>query len=70
MMNYTITLPANYDMKGVRERVARLGPIYDTFEHLGFKAFLMTEAGVDGNKENSYAPFYVWQSEQGILPPI
>lgn len=65
-MNYSITLPADYDMTIVRERVARLGPTMDTYEHLAFKAFLMTEAGKDGNTENRYAPFYLWHSEQGI----
>lgn len=65
-MNYTITVPADYDMRILRDRIARLGPQYDTLNHLVFKAFLITEAGVDGNPENSYAPFYVWQSEQGM----
>ncbi len=56
-MQYAITLPADYDMNIVRERVARLGPTMDAYEHLSFKAFLITEAGKDGNHENRYAPF-------------
>lgn len=66
-MQYSISLPADYDMDSIRDRVAKRGPMYDTLEHLGFKAFLITEKGKDGNKENSYAPFYIWQAEQGML---
>ena len=49
-MNYTITVPADYDMRILRDRIARLGPQYDTLNHLVFKAFLITEARVDGNQ--------------------
>lgn len=65
-MHYAITLPADYDMNIVRERVIRLGPTMDTYEHLGFKAYLISEVGKDGNNENSYAPFYLWHSELGM----
>lgn len=44
-MQYSISLPADYEMKIIRDRVARRGPMYDTLEHLGFKAFLITEKG-------------------------
>ena len=66
-MQYSISLSADYDMESIRDRVARRGPTYDTLEHLGCKAFLITEKGKDGNRENSYAPFYVWQAPQGML---
>lgn len=66
-MQYSISLPADYDMNSIRDRVAKRGPTYDTLEHLGFKAFLITEKGKNGNQEHSYAPFYVWQAEQGML---
>jgi uncharacterized protein DUF4865 len=64
---YSISLPADYDMDSIRDRVAKRGSTYDTLEHLGFKAFLITEKGKNDNQENSYAPFYVWQAEQGML---
>ena len=64
-MQYSISLPADYDMNSIRDRVAKRGPTYDRHEHLGFKAFLITEKGKGGNQEHSYAPFYVWQAEQG-----
>ncbi len=66
-MQYSISLPADYEMDSIRDRVAERGSTYDTLEHLGFKAFLITEKWKNGNKENSYAPFYVWQAEQGML---
>src|SRR5579884_1167012 len=64
---YSITLPADYDMGIIRRRVAERSAPYDTLEHLGLKAFLITEKGVYDSNENSYAPFYVWQSEQGMF---
>jgi len=65
-MNYGVTLPADYDMHIIRDRVARLGSAMDHYEHLIFKAYLMSEAGKDGNLENRYAPFYLWQSDAGM----
>lgn len=66
-MQYSISLPADYEMSSIRDRVARLGPAYDTLKNLGFKAFLITEKGKNGNREKSSAPFYVWQAQQGML---
>lgn len=64
---YSIALPADYDMGIVRERVATRGSALDALPHLGFKAYLIAEKGKYGSKENLYAPFYVWRSEEGML---
>ncbi|WP_127355903.1 DUF4865 family protein [Actinacidiphila soli] len=45
-MQYELTLPADYDMKIIRERVARTGRMMDDYEGLGFKAFVIRERGV------------------------
>jgi len=66
-MQYSFTLPRDYDMSIIRERVAQKGAGADGLPHLGFKAFLMAEAGKNGSQENLYAPFYLWNSEQGML---
>ena len=66
-MQYSLTLPRDYDMGIVRHRVATRGGSFDHTEHLGFKAFLIAEAEASGGKENLYAPFYLWNSEQGML---
>ena len=66
-MHYSFPLPADYDMNIIRRRIATRGPAFDTFPHLGFKAFMIAEKGVYGSQENSYSPFYLWQSEQGML---
>lgn len=65
-MQYAFTLPADYDMDIIRARVSTKCVTYDRLPHLGFKAFLITEQGKDGNHENSYAPFYLWQEPQGM----
>jgi hypothetical protein len=65
-MQYELTLPADYDMKIIRERVARNGHMMDDYEGLGFKAFVMRERGVDGSDVNQYAPFYLWDDTGGM----
>lgn len=65
-MNYRITLPADYDMQIIRDRVATRGHLLDTFAGLGQKAYLMRERGVDGSPINEYAPFYLWHTAEGM----
>ncbi|MEV4347157.1 DUF4865 family protein [Actinoplanes sp. NPDC049596] len=60
LMQYEITLPADYDMQIIRNRVAVGGPRLDNYPGLGVKAFLIRERGVDGATSNQYAPFYLW----------
>lgn len=65
-MQYEITLPADYDMGIIRERVARKGHLLDTFPGLGLKAYLIRERGVDNSPINQYAPFYLWATIDGM----
>lgn len=65
-MHYAITLPADYDMRVIRERIASKGPLLDTFPGLGLKAYLIRERGVRGSPINQYAPFYLWASTRGM----
>ncbi|WP_239101551.1 DUF4865 family protein [Microbispora amethystogenes] len=59
-MQYDITLPADYDMTVIRERVATRGHALDDRAGLGLKAYLIRERGVAGSPVNQYAPFYLW----------
>ncbi|MDT0452218.1 DUF4865 family protein [Streptomyces hesseae] len=59
-MQYEITLPADYDMTVIRERVATRGHALDDRAGLGLKAYVIRERGVDGSPVNQYAPFYLW----------
>ncbi|MGC5567326.1 DUF4865 family protein [Streptomyces sp. FR-108] len=65
-MQYEITLPADYDMGVVRDRVARSGHLLDDWDGLGLKAYLVRERGVDGSPVNQYAPFYLWDTPEGM----
>jgi hypothetical protein len=65
-MNYRITLPADYDMRIIRERVAGRGHLLDAFPGLRLKAYLIKERGTDGSPVNQYAPFYLWNTPQGM----
>ena len=65
-MQYEITLPTDYDMKIIRERVAKRGHLLDTFPGLGLKAYLIRERGVDNSPVNQYAPFYLWATIDGM----
>lgn len=62
MMQYPITLPADYDMQIIRHRVATKGAALDGRNGLGFKAYAIRERGVDESPVNLYAPFYLWTS--------
>jgi hypothetical protein len=64
-MQYQITLPADYDMDVIRQRVARTGHLLDHYPGLGLKAFLVREKGTDGSPVNQYAPFYLWHDTAG-----
>ncbi|MFD7320480.1 DUF4865 family protein [Streptomyces sp. NPDC059875] len=64
-MQYEITLPADYDMGIIRERVATKGHLLDDFPGLGLKAYLVRERA-DGSPVNQYAPFYLWTTPEGM----
>ncbi|MEV7281274.1 DUF4865 family protein [Streptomyces sp. NPDC093111] len=64
-MQYAVTLPADYDMGIIRERVATRGHLLDDFPGLGLKAYLMRERA-DGSPVNQYAPFYLWAAPEGM----
>ncbi|MGP3974904.1 DUF4865 family protein [Streptomyces sp. 8N114] len=57
---YEITLPADYDMKVIRKRVADGGHVLDDRAGLALKAYVIRERGLDGSPVNQYAPFYLW----------
>ncbi|WP_367039278.1 DUF4865 family protein [Streptomyces sp. Je 1-332] len=65
-MQYEITLPADYDMAVIRDRVATKGHLLDNYPGLGAKAYLIRERGVDGSPVNQYAPFYLWNTPEGM----
>ncbi|GHC54599.1 DUF4865 family protein [Streptomyces cinnamoneus] len=65
-MQYEITLPADYDMNVIRNRVATRGHALDDRAGLGLKAYVIRERGVDGSPVNQYAPFYLW-AETGAM---
>ncbi|WP_395695656.1 DUF4865 family protein [Nocardioides sp.] len=66
LMQYEITLPADYDMGIIRRRVATRGSKTDEFPDLGFKAYLIRERGRHGSPVNQYAPFYSWARSGGM----
>ncbi|MEV4512794.1 DUF4865 family protein [Dactylosporangium sp. NPDC049525] len=61
-MQYSLTLPADYDMHIIRARVRRNGHALDDRAGLALKAYLIRERGVAGSQTNQYAPFYLWNS--------
>lgn len=63
---YKITLPSDYNMDIIRERVRENGYKTDGFEELKFKLYLITEKGVNHNLQNSYCPLYLWKGSNGL----
>jgi hypothetical protein len=58
-MQYEISLPADYDMSRIRDRVFTRGRATDDLPGLAVKAYLIRDRA-DGSPRNQYAPFYVW----------
>lgn len=67
-MQYRITLPADYDMAIIRQRIAERGHLTDDFPQLAFKAYLYADRNEPyaAGKENRYAPFYLWHDTEGM----
>ncbi|MCX5053240.1 MULTISPECIES: DUF4865 family protein [unclassified Streptomyces] len=65
-MQYELTLPADYDTGSIRGRVARVGHLLDDWDGLGLKTYLLRERGVNGSPVNQYAPFYLWNTMEGM----
>lgn len=67
-MQYSIALPADYDMDIIARRIREKGPLLDGFPHLAFKAYLSArrEGGAVPSHENLYAPFYLWAAPEGM----
>jgi hypothetical protein len=67
-MQYSFTLPADYDMSIIDRRIRDKGPLLDNFPDLRFKAYLTARAGDEktASRENLYAPFYIWEKAEGL----
>lgn len=63
---YKITLPGNYDMDIIKNRVKDNGYKTDGFHGLKFKLYLITEKGINNNMQNSYSPLYLWKDSEGL----
>lgn len=63
---YKITLPSNYDMNIIKDRVKNNGHKTDGFEDLKIKLYLITEKGENNNLQNSYCPLYIWKDSKGL----
>lgn len=63
---YSVQLPADYDMDIIRRRVAAAAPRFDAFPGLTWKAFLIRERGRNGALANEYAPFYIWPDTDAL----
>lgn len=67
-MQYSFTLPADYDMEIIRQRITAKGHLMDDFPRLAFKAFVYAcrSGGEARSRENLYAPFYLWHHAEGL----
>lgn len=67
-MQYSINLPADYDMAIIRRRIADKGHLLDDFPGLAFKAYAY--ASRDDRElpchDNLYAPFYLWRDGEAM----
>jgi hypothetical protein len=66
LMQYEITLPADYDMARIHDRVRERGHLLDGFDGLAFKAYAIRRRDHTGSPVNQYAPFYLWREVTGL----
>jgi hypothetical protein len=59
-MQYSHRLPADYDVRIIRQRAAARGPLWDDTEGLICKAFALQERNRNGAVGNVYASVYLW----------
>lgn len=66
-MQYSFTLPADYDMAIIDRRIAEKGHLLDNYPHLRFKAYLSARrTDATRSRDNLYAPFYLWNAVDGL----
>lgn len=66
-MQYSFTLPADYDMAIIDRRIAEKGHLLDNYPHLRFKAYLSARrTDTTRSRDNLYAPFYLWDDVEGL----
>jgi hypothetical protein len=67
-MQYSFTLPTDYDMGIIRRRIAEKGRLLDDFPGLVFKAYLHASRDDRGlpSRDNLYAPFYLWRDSEAM----
>lgn len=65
-MQYKITLPSDYDMRIIKDRVQNNGYKTDGFNDLKAKLYLITEKGSNKCLQNSYSPLYLWNNTNGL----
>jgi hypothetical protein len=63
---YKISLPSDYDMNIIKDRVRNNGHKTDGFDDLKFKLYLVTVKGMHDNLQNSYSPLYLWKDSSGL----
>lgn len=62
VMQYRFTLPADYDMDIIEQRIADNGAKLNDFPGLLFKVYLVARRDAAYTDENRYAPLYVWEN--------
>jgi hypothetical protein len=66
-MQYSLVLPADYDMAIIDRRISERGHLTDGLPGLAFKAYLSaTKQGSPAGPDNVYAPFYLWHTTAGM----
>jgi hypothetical protein len=66
IMHYRFTLPADYDMDIIEQRIRLNGARLDGFPGLVAKAYLWACRDDSGQNENRYAPLYFWREASGM----
>jgi hypothetical protein len=64
--HYAHRLPADYDIRIIRNRARARGHLFDGVPELYFKGFLLRERGRFGAIANEYSSLYLWRKDEGF----
>jgi Domain of unknown function (DUF4865) len=64
--HYAHRLPADYDIRIIRDRAKARGHLFDAIPELYFKGFLLRERGRFGAIQNEYSSLYLWRKDEGF----
>lgn len=66
LLQYEFILPASFDMQAIRRRIEAKRELFERYESLHWKAWLLTDASRHAAHGNRYAPLYLFDHAAAV----